>query len=196
MSAPARFSLSEMERRLRAARALMADHDLDALVVAGNSGVNRHNNVGPFWLTQYLDLHHSYVVVPREGELALYTGLVNHVPDAREVAADVAIVEWGGYQPGDKLAARLRELGARRIGLVGIAATWSVDMPWSHRERLAEFEQVDVTREFAALRAVKSEEEIERIRAAARLTDVAILAVVKHAKPGVSEQELVAEAEH
>jgi Xaa-Pro aminopeptidase len=174
----------------------MAEHDLDALVVAGNSGVNRHNNVNPFWLTQYLDMHHSYVVVPREGDTALYTGLVNHVPNAREEARETPIVEWGGYQPGETIAARLRELGGKRIGIVGIAATWNVDMPWSHRQPLSEFEQVDLTREFASLRAVKSEEEIERIRGAAELTDLAILAARDAAKPGVSELELVAAAEH
>ena len=68
-------------------------------------------------------------------------------------------------------------------------------MPYLHYERLAEFETVDVTREFAALRSVKSEEEIERLRGAAELTDLAILAAVGAARPGVSELELVAEAE-
>ena len=119
-------------------------------------GVNRHNNVNPFWLTQYLDMHHCYVVVPREGDIALYTGLVNHVPNAREVAAETPVVEWGGYEPGETVAARLRELGARRVGLVGVAATWKIGMPYRHFESLRGFETVDVTREFAALRKVKS----------------------------------------
>jgi Xaa-Pro dipeptidase len=190
-----RFSEQEMERRLALARGLMEQHDLDALVVSGNSGVNRHNNVNPFWLTQYLDMHHSYVVLPREGDLALYTGLINHVPNARELAVGIPIVEWGGYQPGETLAARLRELGARRVGIVGVAATWNIGMPHAHYDKLAEFDRVDLTREFASLRAVKSEEEIERIRGAAELTDLALLAAVEHARPGVSELELVAEAE-
>lgn len=189
-----RFSPEEIDRRLVATRSLMAAHGLDALVVFGNSGVNRHNNVNPFWLTQYLDMHHCYVVVPREGELALYTGLVNHVPNARELA-DAAVVEWGGYQPGETVAERLRELGARSVGLVGVAATWNVGMPYLHYERLAEFDSVDVTREFAVLRSVKSEEEVERLRGAAELTDLAILAALGAARPGVSELELVAEAE-
>jgi Xaa-Pro aminopeptidase len=189
-----RFSQQEMERRFALVRGLMEERGLDALVVAGNSGVNRHNNVNPFWLTQYLDMHHSYVVLPREGDLTLYTGLVNHVPNARE-EADAPNVEWGGYQPGATIAARLRELGARQVGIVGIAATWNIGMPHSHYEELAEFEKVDVTRAFASLRAVKSEEEIERIRGAAELTDLAILAACAAARPGVSELELVAEAE-
>jgi Xaa-Pro dipeptidase len=184
-----------MEHRLALTRALMAEHGLDTLLVFGNSGVNRHNNVNPFWLTQYLDMHHNYVIVPRDGGVELFVGLVNHVPNARE-EADAARVEWGDYQPGETIAARLRELGAQRVGLVGVAATWNVGMPYLHHERLTGFDLVDVTREFAALRATKSAEEIERLRGAAELTDLAILAARDAAKPGVTELELVAEAEH
>jgi Xaa-Pro aminopeptidase len=184
-----------MHRRLALTRALMAERDLDALLVFGNSGVNRHNNVNPFWLTQYLDMHHNYVIVPRDGGVELFVGLVNHVPNARE-EADAARVDWGGYQPGETVAARLRELGTRRVGLVGVAATWNVGMPYRHYLALGDLETADVTREFAALRATKSAEEIERLRGAAELTDLAILAARNAAKPGVSELDLMAEAEH
>jgi Xaa-Pro dipeptidase len=184
-----------MGRRLALTRALMADRELDALLVFGNSGVNRHNNVNPFWLTQYLDMHHNYAIVPPDGGVELFVGLANHVANARE-EADAARVEWGGYQPGETVAARLRELGARRVGLVGVAATWEIGMPYRHYLALRDLETVDVTREFAALRATKSAEEIERLRAAAELTDLAILSARDAAKPGVTELELVAEAEH
>src|SRR3982751_4316934 len=46
----------------------------------------------------------------------LFTGLVNHVPNAREVT-DVPNVEWGGYEPGETVARCLRGVGARRVGL-------------------------------------------------------------------------------
>jgi Xaa-Pro aminopeptidase len=190
-----RFSAEEIERRVALARGLMADQNLDALLVFGNSGVNRHNNVNPFWLTQYLDMHHNYVIVPPDGGIELYVGLVNHVPNARE-EADAARVEWAGYQPGETVGGRLRELGAKRVGLVGVAATWNVGMPYAHYLALSAHETVDVTREFAALRATKSAEEIERLRGAAELTDLAILAARDAAHPGVTELELVAEAEH
>jgi Xaa-Pro aminopeptidase len=184
-----------MARRLALARGLAAAQGLDALVVFGNSGVNRHNGVNPFWLTQYLDMHHCYVVLPAEGGPELYVGLANHVPNAREVA-DCAVVEWGGYNPGATVAARLRELGARRVGLVGVAATWAVGMPYLHWLELGEFETVDVTAAFAALRATKSEEEVERLRGAAELSDLAILTLQREARPGRSEHELVALCEH
>ncbi|HYY03487.1 MAG TPA: Xaa-Pro peptidase family protein [Gaiellaceae bacterium] len=197
-----RFSRGEMARRFRLARDLMDELELQALVLFGNSGVNRHNNVNPFWLSQYLDMHHCYVVVPRAEDLesALYVGLANHVPSAREVT-DLPVVEWGGYDAGQTLVGRLRELGVTRgrVGLVGVNHTWSIGMPWQHyarlREALPQLEPVDVTAAYAQLRAVKSEEEVERLRAAAALTDLAILAAQREARPGIAETELVAAIE-
>ena len=86
------FSPAEMVRRYELARGLMDERGLDALVLFGNSGVNRHNNVNPFWLSQYLDMHHCYVVAPRQGDATLYVGLANHVQNAREIS-DVPNVE-------------------------------------------------------------------------------------------------------
>jgi Xaa-Pro aminopeptidase len=194
-----KFSPAEMERRYSLARGLMDELELEALVLFGNSGVNRHNNVNPFWLSQYLDMHHCYLVVPRAEDLepALFVGLVNHVPNAREVS-DVPVVEWGGYDAGEAVARRLAELGVARgrVGLVGVNHTWSIGMPWQHyerlRERLPRLEPVDVTARYAKLRAVKSEEEIERLRGAAKLTDLAMIAAQREAKPGLAEHELVA----
>src|SRR3982074_1642494 len=81
-----RFSGAEMRRRRALTDALMDEHDLDALVLFGNSGVNRHNQANVFWLTNHLDLHPCYLVLPREGKPLLLIGLANHVPSAREVS--------------------------------------------------------------------------------------------------------------
>jgi Xaa-Pro dipeptidase len=164
--------------------------------------MNRHDNVNAFWLSQWLDMHHCYLVVPRaeDAEPALYVGYTNHVPNAREVS-DVPLIEWGGYESGDAVAARLRQLGIAdgRVGLVGTSHVWTMGMPWQHwlalRDALPEVELVDVTAAYARLRVVKSDEEIERLRGAAELSDLAIRALVDAARPGVSEVELVAAAE-
>ncbi|MHB8469781.1 MAG: M24 family metallopeptidase, partial [Gaiellaceae bacterium] len=163
------------------------------------SGVNRHNHANGFWLSQWQDLHHAYLVVPRADDqhAALLVGLANHVPNARELS-DVPVVEWGGYDPGETVARRLAALGIERgrVGLVGVDATWNVGMPWQHylrvRELTPELELVDVTASYAALRRIKSPEEVERLRAAAELTDLAILTLQQVARPGVAETELVA----
>ena len=190
-----RFSAAEMERRYSAARALMADHSLDALVLFGNSGVNRHNQANVFWLSNHLDLHHCYLVLPRDGEPVLLVGLANHVPNARELS-HVQQVEWGGYAPAEKIVEHVRS--ARRVGAVGVNATFEMGMPYAHylelRDRVGGI--VDVTREFQGLRLVKSDEEIAWLRKAAELTDLAIAAVAEEARPGLTEAELVAIAEH
>ena len=165
-----RFSQQEMARRYGLARGLMDRLELEALVLFGNSGVNRHNNVNPFWLSQYLDMHHCYLVVPRAEDVdaALLVGLTNHVPNAREVS-DVPTIEWGGYDPMEKVVPLVR--GARRVGLVGVNATFSMGMPYAHHRRLADAvpELVDLTARFQRLRLVKSDEEIEWLRRAAAL---------------------------
>jgi Xaa-Pro aminopeptidase len=194
-----RFSAAEMDRRHGLARGLMEERGLEALVVFGNSGVSRGNMANAFWLSNHLDLHHCYVVVPRDRSLetALYAGLTNHVPNAREVS-DVPLVEWGGYAPAKTVVSRLRELGLvrGRIGLVGINAKFSMGMPYAHyaqlREDLPGLEPIDVTALFQRLRTVKSDEEIEWLRKAAELTDRAIVAVAEEARPGMTDTELVA----
>jgi Xaa-Pro aminopeptidase len=191
-----------MARRHRLARGLMDEHGLEALVIFGSSGMNRHDNVNAFWLSQWLDRHHCYLVVPRseDAQPALYVGYANHVPNAREVS-DVPVIEWGGYEAGDAVARRLRELGVvrGRVGLVGVSHVWTMGMPWQHhtrlRELLPELELLDVTSPYARLRFVKSEEEVERLRGAAALSDLAVSALQEAARPGVAEHELVAIAE-
>jgi Xaa-Pro dipeptidase len=182
-----RFSPAEMTRRYELARGLMREQELDYLVVFGNSGVNRHNHANHFWLSQWQDMHHCYLVVPLDDEPTLLVGLVNHVPNAREIS-DVPNVEWGGYEPGKTIARRVHG----HIGLVGVNATWNDGMPWQHYLDLQHLELVDVTRDYASLRRIKSDEEIERLRGAAELSDLAITTLVDVAKPGIAETELVA----
>src|SRR5919197_38481 len=124
-----RFSAEEMERRRALACGLMDEHGLEALVLFGNSGVNRHNQANVFWLSNHLDLHHCYLVLPRDDDATLFVGLANHIPNAREVSS-VPVVEWGGYRPAEKIAERLR--AAARVGLVGINAAFEMGMPFTH----------------------------------------------------------------
>ncbi|MDR5694024.1 MAG: Xaa-Pro peptidase family protein [Armatimonadota bacterium] len=194
----ARFSEQEMARRWSLARDLMRRIELGGLLFYGSSGTNRHDQANIFWLTNHLDLHHNYLVAPLDDstEPALYVGLLNHVPNAREVA-QVPIVEWGGYNPAQKIAERLREIGLQkgRLGVVGVKAKFGIGMPYQHylelRKALPDLELVDVTGEFSRLREVKSEEEIAWLRKAAEITDVAITTLYERIRPGMAEYELV-----
>lgn len=193
-----RFSAAEMARRWALARDLIGRHDLEALVVYGNSGVNRHNQANVFWLTNHLDLHHAYIVMTRDESIepALFVGLVNHVPGAREIA-EVPVVEWSGYDPAAALAARLRAagVGRGRVGLVGVNPTFGIGMPYQHYMALCRalpaVELVDVTAEFARLRWVKSDEEIVWLRKAAAFTDRAVEALAAQVRAGLREYALL-----
>lgn len=194
----AKFSPQEMASRWAKARSLMHEHGLGALLLFGNSGVNRHNQANVFWLSNYLDLHHNYLVAPLDPVVpaALFVGLKNHDIAAREVS-EVPVIEWGGYDPAGTVARYLRTCGLERgrLGLVGINATFGMGMPYQHyaelRRELPALEPVDVTAAFARLRQVKSEEEIAWLRRAAEFTDRTIYALRDQVRPGLPEYALV-----
>lgn len=195
MSYP-RFSDAEFERRASLARGLMRREGLSSLVLFGNSGINRHNEANVFWLTNYLDLHHNYLVFPLEGQPTLLTGLVNHVPNARAISV-VDDTRWGTYEPAREIVAKLKKtgIGKGRVGLVGVNATFGMGMPYQHhailQEGLPEIEWVDVTRDFARLRTVKSEEEFTWLAKAAEFTDMTVEALEAEARPGLTEHDLI-----
>jgi Xaa-Pro dipeptidase len=191
-----RFSDAEFQRRNHLARDLMRREGLSALVIFGNSGINRHNEANVFWLTNYLDLHHNYLVFPLDGEAKLLTGLVNHAPNARAVSV-IADTRWGTYEPAKEIVAKLIEggIGKGRVGLVGINATFGMGMPYQHYqtlcESLPEIEWIDVTRDFARLRVIKSEEEFDWLKIAAGYTDATIFALEDEIRVGMTEHDLI-----
>jgi Xaa-Pro aminopeptidase len=191
-----RFSDAEFGRRNNLARDLMRREELSALVIFGNSGINRHNEANVFWLTNYLDLHHNYLVLPVDGEATLLTGLVNHVPNARAVSV-ITDTRWGTYDPAQEIVAKLKKygIGRGRIGLVGINATFGMGMPYQHYKTLCdslpEIEWIDMTRDYARLRVIKSEEEFGWLKIAAEYTDDTVSALENETRVGMTEHDLI-----
>jgi Xaa-Pro dipeptidase len=139
--------------------------DVDHVLV---HGANRSGTaVG--WLTRWPVTREAVVVVTPGERDALYVGFYNHVPNAQRMATE-ADVRWVGEfeRPGG------------RIGVIG---------------RPAREDEVDLNAAYTRLRLVKSAEEIEWIRHAARLTDAGVAALREAARPGVSEYELGAAIE-
>jgi len=81
-----------------------------------------------------------------------------------------------------------------RVGMVGAS-----QMPVSVYNQVAEnfkgVELVDITEEYLKLRYIKSKWEIDQIREAFKLTDIAYKAMVEKIKPGVKEYEVAAAGE-
>jgi Xaa-Pro aminopeptidase len=179
-----RFSDEEFARRYAAVRAAMQQAELDALVLYGS--IDAHSEV--LYLSNFPVTREAMLVFPLAGEPALFLQMYNHVPNARNVAC-IADVRWGGPDTAATVAAHLRERGLaeRRIGYVGT-------LPLRHYETLKHAlpGTRDFTREMMQLRLVKSAEELAFLRRGAELSDRAIEALEREARPGLRERELVA----
>lgn len=181
-----RFSDGEFARRHKAVRDIMAKHGLDALVV--------YATVGSFsdvhYLTDFRTAREAYLIMPAQGEPTLFVNYFNHLPYARR-RARVDDVRWAGAQSVSVLVSYLnnRGLNAGRVGLVGA-------LPWQQHHMLcAELSHVqfsDATIPFQHLRLIKSEEELTFLRRGAELSDLAMEALEREARPGIAEYELAA----
>jgi Xaa-Pro aminopeptidase len=131
-------------------------------------GANRSGTaVG--WLTRWPVTREAIVVVTPGERDVLYVGFYNHVPNAERIATE-ADVRWiGDFEPPPG-----------RIGVIG---------------RPARDGEVDLNAAYTHLRLIKSAEEIEWIRHAARLTDAGVTALHEAARPGTTEYELGAAIE-
>ncbi len=190
-----RFSDDEMSRRHGLARGLMDAEGLDALLLYGFGGSNRNAQANIFWLSCYRDFNHAYLIFPKEGDPSLFVGLYNHLHNAQGIAI-FDDVRHGAYGNPEVMAGRLDalDLGAERIGLVGVNPRFKNLIPFEHmdylKERFPEAEWVDVSARFRDLRIIKSDEEITWLKEAARLSDLSVTACEEFARPGVSEVEL------
>jgi Xaa-Pro dipeptidase len=175
-----RFSDAEMARRRQAIHRVMEQVGVDHLLVCGE----QRAGTGVAWLTSWPATIEAYVIVaPREPQLMIMEWY-NHWPLARKLARDTE-VRWGEHRGFDKVLADLKARGAKRVGFMGALA-------YSRCRKLeAAFgELVDLNREYVRLRLVKSPEEIQWMRIGAALTDLAIDALRREAKPGMTEWEL------
>jgi Xaa-Pro aminopeptidase len=181
-----RFSDDEIARRHAAVHGVMAEDGLDALIIYSTAGGFSEVQ----YLTDFRTAREAYLVFPAEGDPTLLAQYFNHVPYARR-RARIADVRWAGPPDQSALIAYLRErgLGDRRIGLVGA-------LPWQQhatiRAGLPRAELRDATARFQRLRLIKSEEELTFLRAGAALSDLAMEALEREARPGITEYALAA----
>ncbi len=180
------FSDTEFARRYTAIRALMAQAELAALVVYGTP--TAFNEVQ--YLSNFRVTREAYLVFPQAGDPTLFVQYFNHQPYARQVSS-VADVRWGGPSTIATVAEHLRERGldAERIGLVGAIPFQAYLALQREAPRRA---LVDMTPAMQQLRLVKSEEELTFLRRGAELSDLAIAALEREARPGLTEHALAA----
>lgn len=181
-----RFSKDEMASRHASVRKLMDQSGVHALLLYGSGRYASEI----YWLSDWPGGREAYVLFQQDQEPVLLAQLYNHVPMAR-VLSVIKDVRWAGANTGNGAAALLQEQGLsnKKIGLVGgIPHTQYQKI----REQLPQAEFVDLNGKFRMLRTIKSQEEIERIRLASKLTDQSMQSLAEGIKPGMREDELPA----
>jgi Xaa-Pro dipeptidase len=173
-----------MARRRRLLEDAMAAEGVTHLVLYG---ANRFgSSIG--WLTNWSVTREAAVIVEPGERVVLIVQFHNHVPNARELAAD-AEVRWGGRSTIGTTAEILSSRGTRRVGLIG-------PLTAQGRDELAGVAPlVHMDGAYSTARQVKSEEEIVFLRVGAELTDRGMAALAAAASDGVPEHRLAAEVE-
>jgi Xaa-Pro aminopeptidase len=180
------FSDQELERRHQAVYDLMEQQGVDAMLFYGSG---RYAS-DIYWLSDWPSSREAYLLMQSGREPVILMQLFNHFPMAR-VMSWIHDVRWAGANTHRSVLELLGERGlqAKQIGLAG---SIGYQLYNSLRERYPSASFVDLGGKLRMMRTVKSPEEIERIRAASRLTDQSIEALAKQLREGLREDEIPA----
>ncbi len=110
--------------------------------------------------------------------------------EARENVVDFDIVITTYSEFYAKIAEVLRAMGAKTVGY---GEKMFIDEFAAFRSALGEFKLKPAEAAVAAKRAVKTQEEIDLIVTAQQIAEGALKRAISHAKPGMTERELMAE---
>ncbi len=186
------------DAKLDRIRALMLSHHLDALVVRAPDNV--------LYLSNYWGMKgYEVVVFPREGEPALIT-LEPSREDAERTAWTSDIRLFAGYDPRDARPPQARALdlareaarGYERIGLELSLGTQASDRMVGEPTTFTRGwfdtwpDAVDATPLLAEARAIKTEQELERMRIANEIASAAMEHARENVVPGMRESEAAA----
>ena len=174
-----RFSDAEYARRQQRLAAVMQKAGVDHLLIVTS---NRAGNATQ-WVTGWPGTVEAYTIFKPGVKMTLFMEWYNHFPLAKKIARDVD-VHWGEHQGIAKTIAELKRRGAKRVGIMGPLGVSK------YRQLEKDFQLVGLDAEYTRLRLIKSEEEIDWLRLGAALTDLGLAALLREAKPGLTEREL------
>ena len=186
------FSDAEMARRVAAVRAGMARRDLDLSVLAQPESV--------FYLT---GLDHwgyfapTYLIVPAEGEMVLVTRVMEWIT----IGNQLRNARFAGHDDSETapfgLARELNAIGlsGKRCGIEMDTLGFSYGAGQELFDRLGAGGWADISGMVDHMRWVKSPEEMELTRAAARISDIGMQAAIAANLDCARESDDVAEAD-
>ena len=188
------FPRAEFEARAKRARALMAAHELDGLLVTSEQHVRYFTGFdSQFWASP---TRPWFVIVPRTGALIAVIPEIGGPVMARTWVEDIRT--WPAPVPEDDGVSLLCDALSSlpwRFGRIGaeMGPEMVLRMPAADFLRvggmIAPLQFADGTPALRALRGVKSPAEIDRIRHVCRLTSEAFLALPGKLHAGMTEWE-------
>jgi Xaa-Pro aminopeptidase len=171
----------EMNSRVEALRALLADQDLDALVISQPE--NRR------YLSGFTGSAGALVISQQDAILATD---FRYFIQATQQAPDFELARVTEELP-PVLAEVLQRLRARRVGFEATHLAVATHQRWV--EAMPEVEWVPTEGLVEGLRAVKDEAELALMRRAVALTDEALVEVADGIRPGMTERQVAWELE-
>lgn len=191
-----RFSEEEMQRRHKAARTIMEEMGIDALLIFGHSGNRRHYQADVHYFSELALFHECYLLLPLKGDPVIWTTHNNHYPNAREHTR-IPDIRRASRRPGagTVVAQELKKRGfdKSRIGMVGDFFYREVD---KIRDNLPDMAMVDATGRIKRLRMRKSSEEIAYQRIAAKGCDAVMETLRREIRPGIEERDILIMSEN
>lgn len=191
-----RFSRSEYERRYENIRGMMRRLNLDCLLIIGGSAAYGRLWFNLRYVTNMMGKAEqaNYCFFPKEGEPAVVTRPGHSLAGGMLARTAVRNIIVGKPSVLGAIVNEIRERGyeRRRVGIVEYDPYTSI--PKNHWDfftaKLPQAEFVFVTREFIALRLLKSAEEIQFLERSAELGDIGIAAMRDRVRPGMTEGEV------
>jgi Xaa-Pro aminopeptidase len=194
-----RLSLAERDRRWGAVRRAMAERNLDAIVLWGWPVMWDFYTANARYLCPIGgNAEFNVLVFPAEGEPTSIIQLPTFVQGWRSAQDWVSDIRVRTKTWADTVATRLKEmkLNTGRIGVDGLAAPLDAD-GWLPHDVYVRLKDLLPGAKFVALddmlekiRAIKSPEELDALRRAARLGDLMLERCRDTAAPGVKECEV------
>ncbi len=191
-----RFSRAEYERRYTNIRTMMRERHLDCLLIVGGSAAYGRLWFNIRYVTNMLGKAEmaNYCFFPKEGDPCLVVRPGHSLAGAMLARTAVRNVIVGAPSVLTAIVNEIKSRGYEkgRIGIVEYDPYTSI--PKNHWDfftaNLPQVEFVFATKEFIALRLVKSAEEIQALEKSAELGDAGIRAMQERVKPGMSEGEV------
>src|SRR5579859_2231858 len=182
---PLTFSDAEFERRLAGLREIMAEKELDAVVLTSYQSIKYYSD----FLFTYFGRSYA-LVVTKDDQVTVTANIDAGMPWRRSYGENIVYTDWrrDNFYFGLEEALRERGITAKRLGIEDDT------VPQLQRERLAAAFPgavlVDVSQAAMRQRMIKSAEEIEVIKHGARIGDLGGEAIKAAIREGISEYEV------